>query len=120
MDEKAKTILVVDDDESIRLMIGTLLERFRADLIFAASAAEAMENIERCLEIDLVVSDYRMGPGTGIEVLRYLRSLQRRIPFLLFTSEERNPIPLGDSANASYIRKPRLAELVDEVGRLLH
>lgn len=112
-------ILVVDDDESTRWLLGKVLERIQAELFFADSATSAIVSIDSNCAIDLVVCDYHMGRESGIEVLHHLRSHQQQTPFLLFTSEEQDKIPPFESPNASYIQKPELTALLNEVGRFL-
>lgn len=67
-------LLVVDDDDSMRLVIRRFFQR--ANLPQGIEITEA-ENGERAIEIlaerefDCILSDYRMGAVTGIEVLAY-------------------------------------------------
>ena len=66
----ARSVLNVDDEPLIRW---SLAERLRSDghvAVEASNAAEAMEHAEH--GVDLVVLDYRLPDGDGLEVLRRL------------------------------------------------
>jgi CheY-like chemotaxis protein len=66
-------ILIVDDDEDLRILAGSVLKKSGHKVSEAAGGAEALEMIDRD-KPDLVVLDLMMPPPDGIEVLRQLRS----------------------------------------------
>ena len=60
-----ETILLVDDEESIRELVSELLKRFGYTVLTASSGEEALETyINKAHEIDLVIMDIGM-PGMG-------------------------------------------------------
>lgn len=64
------TILIVDDEDLIRRMLGRMLRRRGFDTTLAGSAAEARELLaER--EFDLVLSDVNMPGESGLDLVRY-------------------------------------------------
>jgi len=65
-------VLVVDDDESIRAVLGFQLEELGLDVTLAASAEEAWKLFEGDSH-DLVVTDVRMSGMSGLELLDRLR-----------------------------------------------
>ncbi len=66
------TILLVDDDESVREMLKTALRRFRHSVIDASSAKEALARFKPGV-IDVVVTDILMPDEDGLTVIRKLR-----------------------------------------------
>ena len=65
------TILIIDDEDLIRRMLGRMLRRKGFDTTLAASASEAREFLaERAL--DLVLSDVNMPGESGLDLVRYV------------------------------------------------
>ncbi|GAB4212766.1 MAG: sigma-54 dependent transcriptional regulator [Sandaracinaceae bacterium] len=66
-------VLVVDDEESIRLVLRTLLRKHGYDVDVAASAEEALEKVATSAP-DFVLTDVRMGGMDGLGLVRALRA----------------------------------------------
>jgi phosphoserine phosphatase RsbU/P len=83
-----RTVLVVDDSRSQRLVIAAGLRNAGFTVLQAASASEALELCAR-IEVDLVLSDWMMPGMTGIDLCRALREAHahRYIYFILLTSK---------------------------------
>jgi two-component system response regulator PilR (NtrC family) len=64
------TVLVVDDDESIREFLEVLLTKRGLTVVTAANVAEALVALDR---VELVVTDFRLGKASGLEVLKAAR-----------------------------------------------
>jgi CheY-like chemotaxis protein len=82
------TILFVDDERQLLSVLASNLEEDIDDLeiVTASNATEALDRMEN-LEIDCIVSDYKM-PGTdGLDLLERSRRKDPDIPFILFTSK---------------------------------
>ncbi|RZJ60593.1 MAG: response regulator [Acidovorax sp.] len=82
-----RQVLVVDDDETVRLAMLTLLETW-------GCLAMAVEGLQEALALrefqpDAIVSDYRLRDGqNGAEVIRHLRNhYGRSVPALLITGD---------------------------------
>ncbi len=116
----AKRVLVVDDEEKIREIVRSYLEREGFDVAEARDGAAALKAAREWLP-DLVVLDVMM-PGTdGIEVLRQLRTTSE-VPVILLTAraEELDTL-VGLSVGADdYVTKPfRPRELVARIKTVL-
>jgi cyclic di-GMP phosphodiesterase len=70
--QDAGTVLVVDDEESIRTLLGALVKRAGGAPVPADSAAQARERAAGEL-IDLAIVDKNLPDGSGLELLRWLR-----------------------------------------------
>lgn len=74
--ETAKQILIVDDDEDARDVLGELVAAFGHRPLRASSASEALDHAERHT-VDLALIDIGL-PGTdGYEVARRIRRVAR-------------------------------------------
>lgn len=67
-------VLIVDDEESDRLLMQGMLENDGHELFFAANGEEAMRLYLRH-PIDVVVTDIQMPRGDGIELITGLKGM---------------------------------------------
>lgn len=79
------TILVVDDDAALRDAISLILEAAGHRVSLAASGPEALSLLERN-RYNLVITDLRMDPMDGLELLARIRALNPKLPVLLMTA----------------------------------
>lgn len=80
----AATILVVDDDDPVRVMLARLLRTQGYDVRQAASAAEARAVLEHGRP-DLVISDIVMPGESGIELRRGILDRWPGLPVILIS-----------------------------------
>lgn len=79
-----KTVLIIDDEESIR----DLLTRFLKSLDFRAICAESTKTaMNHISESDIVLSDIRIGNENGIDFIRELRNQGVDKRFLLMSGD---------------------------------
>ncbi|HEY9148825.1 MAG TPA: phosphate regulon transcriptional regulator PhoB [Gammaproteobacteria bacterium] len=104
-----KRILLVEDEAAIREMTAMALERAGYQVSEAADAAEA----ERLLVDgvpDLILLDWMLPGGSGIELARRLRreEFSREVPIIMLTarSEEDDRIRGLESGADDYVTKP--------------
>jgi CheY-like chemotaxis protein len=67
-------VLVVDDDPDARELIGTILERYGADVAVAGSAEEGMVALSKRAP-DVIVTDIEMPQEDGYSFIRRIRAL---------------------------------------------
>lgn len=99
-------ILIVDDDDRIRLLLTKFLKSQGFSVTNAKDAFEARKLVDM-IEFDLIVLDVMMPGESGIELTRALR-LERETPIILLTAlgEPKNRIEgLGAGAD-DYLPKP--------------
>lgn len=121
--DNAPHILVVDDDQKIRALLGRFLKSngFR---VTEAQDAAAARSFMRGLTFDLVLLDVMMPGKTGLEVCQHVRSIDslRSVIIIMLTAKGRETdvakgLALG--ANA-YVTKPfSTRALVAQVRSLL-
>ncbi|RMG87687.1 MAG: sigma-54-dependent Fis family transcriptional regulator [Candidatus Dadabacteria bacterium] len=80
-----RTILVIDDEESIRM---TLDEAFRAagHRVLAAATARQARRILRREGVDAVVQDLMLPDCAGLDLLDWIRSAAPEVPVILITA----------------------------------
>lgn len=81
-------ILVVDDNDSIRKLIMTYLQREGYKTFLAADGLEALDILGR-EHIDLMIADIMMPKMDGYTLTEDLRSSHYHLPILMITAKER-------------------------------
>lgn len=82
-------ILIIDDDEAIRLSLSLLLKKAGYDCRVAAGPDEALDLVRKC-QFDLILMDMNFGSSTtgrdGIELLMKTKIFQPETPVILMTA----------------------------------
>ncbi|RAI45470.1 response regulator [Rhodoplanes roseus] len=84
-------ILIIDDDELIRVSLGLLLESAGHTIVTAATGRAALASLA-ATEVDLVVCDVFMPDMDGFETLRALKQRAPALPVVVI-SGDRAPRP---------------------------
>src|SRR4051812_24232688 len=102
-----QTILVIDDDESLRDTIGVMLEQegFRAVL-----EADGRSGFDRAIMIkpDLLLVDLRLPGMNGVDICRQLRAAKVQIPIIVLSAvgDEVDKVLLLEIGADDYVVKP--------------
>ncbi len=106
-DSVAQSILVIDDDESLRDTIGLMLEKegFKPDL--AADGATGLEQAF-ATKPNLILVDLRMPGLGGVEVCKRLRAAGSKIPVIVLSAigDEIDKVLLLEIGADDYVVKP--------------
>ena len=78
------SILVVDDERSMRDFLKILLEKEGNDVVTAENGKAALDAIKK-YEFDTVVTDIRMPGMTGIELLEQIKEDLPDLPVIMIT-----------------------------------
>ena len=109
-----RTVLIVDDEPSIRRCIKRVLEREGYAVVGAATGEDAVE-VLGAGPVDVVLLDCAMPDGSGVELLPRLRAARAGVPILFHTgsdvTDEDRQLVEG------VLAKPASAE---ELSRVLH
>jgi two-component system, chemotaxis family, chemotaxis protein CheY len=102
--------LVVDDSRVVRIIIGNILREIGMEVLEAGNGLEALEQIERNPDIDLMLVDWNMPQMNGFDFIRAVRSKREydAVRILMVTSEsqsEQVTRALNAGAN-EYLMKP--------------
>ena len=106
---RGETVLVVEDEESVRTTVTRILERVGYRVLTADDGAEGLGIVEAGLEpVDLVLSDVVMPNMGGIEVYRALARMAPEVPVVLMSgySTELPPIPADRVGVSHFLGKP--------------
>jgi CheY-like chemotaxis protein len=76
-----KTVLVIEDEESIREYMCFLLEKNGYGVVEAKNGAEGLEHFSRN-KVDLVVTDMIMPGGDGTEIMNAMRNAASTVPVI--------------------------------------
>ena len=117
-----ESILVVEDQESVRMLLGEVLTNGGYKVLLAAGGQEAVRLLERDGNaVDLVVSDVVMPGMGGTSLMEELRRQGRHLPVILMSAymgafDEKRYLEMGASA---VFRKPfKMDDLLDTVAAL--
>ncbi|HEX6129599.1 MAG TPA: response regulator transcription factor [Candidatus Limnocylindria bacterium] len=99
-------VLVVDDDPTIREVIGRTLHRHGYDVVMTATVTEALE-AERRRRPDLIILDLGLPDGEGTEVIDAVRA-HRPTPIIVLSvrGRERDKVDALDRGADDYLTKP--------------
>ena len=115
---KSKTVLTVDDDPAIRLLIRSALREFQEVNVLEAPDGQAgLEQIQKH-KPDVVVLDVVMPRLNGIDTLNSIRRnpITSHLPVILLTGfKDREKLtPLLEQAETDFLPKPFLVEMLRE------
>lgn len=98
-------VLLVDDDEDLRLMIGELL-RDQGWRVAEADSGEAAIAIAKTDPPDVIVTDQRMPGLSGSELILALRDTGVLVPAILITAARDAASIAGAIDTRCYLTKP--------------
>jgi signal transduction histidine kinase len=79
------TVLLVDDDESVRATISGMVESAGFSLVAVGSGNEALEIVNGGAEFDVLLVDFAMPEMTGLAVARTVRQQRPSVPVVFIT-----------------------------------
>lgn len=108
-----KTILVVEDDRVYARVVANWLVKNGLEARYVLSVASAKEFITGA-EVGLVLSDYRLQDGNGVELLEWMKANGYRMPFLIMTGYGDIPgaVEAVKKGATDYLPKPVQTEKV--------
>jgi two-component system chemotaxis response regulator CheY len=120
----AKTILIVDDSSSLRMVVKLALNRAGYDVLEAADGKEGLAQLEKAGKVHLIVSDVNMPIMDGIAFVTEVKKHPRHkfTPVVMLTTEGQDAKKeQGKAAGAkAWIVKPfNPPQLLDAVSKLI-
>jgi CheY-like chemotaxis protein len=114
-----KRILIVDDDPSIRYMLGRVLLDEGYEVLAAAHGREGLK-IAAAQEVDLVLLDWKMPGLNGQETLKELAVLRPGLPVIMITAYPLQQGEGGLTGASAVLQKPLdFPMLLDAIKKLL-
>jgi len=112
-------ILVVEDEENIRLLYKEELQDLGYEVFQASSGSEAIREFD-LHQPDLIILDIQLPDIDGIETMNIIRSKSRDIPIILCTAYGEYKRDIRTWASDDYIVKSSdLKELLSTVNKIL-
>jgi two-component system cell cycle sensor histidine kinase/response regulator CckA len=116
------TVLVIEDEATIRLLIERILKRLGLQVLTAADGMEGLAIFqERANEISFVILDFTMPKLDGIKTLAELRKVQPDVKAVLTSGYNVENInqSYAQEGFAAFLRKPFHVETLIQVAREL-
>jgi DNA-binding NtrC family response regulator len=114
-----KTVLIVDDEEMVRKSTSRTMRLLGFDIIEAASFSGAVEILNHC-QPDLVFTDFRLGDGTGYDVIKAARQRFPSLPIILTSGDlaEAGVMQAIELGACAFVAKPFSIEYVGSALKL--
>jgi PAS domain S-box-containing protein len=114
--QSAGLVLLVDDEELVRMSTAEMLGDLGYDVVEASSAEEALERLHRGLRPDLLMTDHLMAGMNGTDLARLVRSEQAEVKVLVVSGYAESE---GVAPDLARLAKPfREAELAERLANL--
>lgn len=114
---QTKKILIVEDNDFVRMQIVRYLQEASYEVVEATDGAKAQELLGP--SISLVILDVRMTPIDGFEFIKAIRGRYTKLPVIMVTGDQ-NPDLLNEASkwNVSAVlmkpvQKERLIKMVE-------
>jgi two-component system, NtrC family, response regulator HydG len=119
---EATSILVVDDTSTSAELVQRHLTRYGCRVVVASGVGPAMRLLEQT-PVDIVVTDLRLGDGTGLDLVRHVRQRLPDTEVMLVTGYAtiEGAVDAVRQGASEYVVKPFTHdELIEAVQRTLH
>ena len=115
MDTRQKIILIVDDEETLTWSMSKNLSLNKEyKIVSANSSEEALDVLEKIGEVDLVVSDIKMGEKDGLQLLAEIKARYPKTAFIVMTAygSEENQREAFARGAIRYLEKPFMMDQI--------
>ena len=123
MNGEKGTVLVVDDEELVREVEGTLLQRIGYNILMASNSREACQLFkDNYKQIDLVILDMIMPDENGATTYKRLKQINPDVKVLISTGYMKDVNVdeiLDDSPNQLIMKHFKLGELNNKIDTIL-
>jgi CheY-like chemotaxis protein len=122
-DRPRPTILVVDDDDSLRDLLRRMFESVQYKVILASNAQAAIATIGKTPP-DIILTDIYMPEADGFELINWLRKNATTIPVIAMSgtaTPRYDQLSIAENLGAAAVlEKPfRQTQLIETVDRIL-
>lgn len=116
-------VLVIDDEEGMRLLLEAFLKDETSTVLLAENGPQGLELVrENSVNLDLVITDRQMPGGMlGEEVVRSIKSHYPWIKVILMTGDSDEVIKevaIAAGADLTIYKPFQLKDLIDEIEKL--
>src|SRR5262245_7802590 len=118
-----RTVLLVEDDHSVRKLIASILDSRGYAVLPAANGAEALAlSAAHEGDIHLIVTDFGLGEMNGLELAARVAGTRPGVAILIISGYTELPLPPGlkDAVRTEFLSKPFTMEvLLAKVSRMM-
>jgi two-component system chemotaxis response regulator CheY len=86
----SKSVLIVDDNAALRGLLRVSLHAFGVAKVYEAESVDLALSLVACKHIDLIITDWKMRPRDGLELVRQVRNPQTcssaYVPIIMLTA----------------------------------
>lgn len=108
--------LVIDDSRTVRIIVGQILRELGIDVVEAGNGREALDQLNACPDVSLLLVDWNMPEMNGVDFIRAVRSNHDYddVCIMMVTSEtQANQVVEALDAGANeYLMKPFNKEIL--------
>lgn len=120
----AKTVLIVDDSSSLRIVVKMALNRAGYDVLEAGDGKEGLAQLDKAGKVHLIVSDVNMPVMDGIAFVSQVKQHPRHkfTPVIMLTTESQDTKKQAAKAAGAkaWVVKPfNPPQLLDAVSKLI-
>jgi PAS domain S-box-containing protein len=114
------SVLIIDDDQNILNLLTRLISKKVEKVYQSTDGIEALQKFKEH-PIDIIISDYYMPNMNGIELLKEIRIINKKIPFILCSALEEHNILIQaiEHGITSIVSKPinteKLLEIITDI-----
>lgn len=113
MEIKNKSILYLEDDLQIANSFSRVISLFFTKIVHCKNGYEGLDVYNK-YKFDLILSDINMPIMNGLEFIKNIRKLDKKIPIFLVTSREKKDFDFEKLEINGYLQKPlALKEFMD-------
>jgi two-component system, NtrC family, response regulator AtoC len=116
---RVKNILVVDDEQFIRLNLKQILTKEKYNVFVNATGAEALETVKK-EQIDLALLDLNLPDISGLDVLKHFKQIQPELLVIIITgfASVESAVDAIKLGAYDYIKKPFKADAIKLITKL--
>ena len=104
-------IVVVDDDDTLRLALRERLRDWGAFVSAVSSLDDLDELLQRVMSVDLLLTDHRLRDGDGLQAISMARSLHPHLPAVVITGDTgAEPLRQLQDSGVPVLHKPFQSE----------
>jgi len=116
-----KKILIIEDDETIKIGLKYYLEQESFDVLLAGTGEEAIAKIKNNMDIEIILLDINLPDTSGFDLFKDIKKL-KDFPIIFLTANDLEmSIVMGiDMGADDYITKPfKARELISRINSVL-
>lgn len=119
MSIKAQIFIVDDSPDTVWALQIYMEKSFSCELTFARTGNEAIEILKSKSAFDVIICDFMMKSGTGLDVLNFITENHLQIPFIFYSGHARELGSHKSEICVAVIDKMNMRDLTSTVGRII-